>query len=290
MFDYKRRKEAERPLEPFTYDDPPQGLREQMALLVNEIYHGRNLKDLYGYYLLEDHAFRKLVSEIKWKHIDSFSRSINHLAVFMDVFQVVDDVELFVSLVEVFSKSDRFRKDANRFFRNARFGYQFHHVPTEDDPYRIQAFRVDAEYIHSEVVMPVLQLISEPKFSTVQEEFIKAHSAYLDGDYSTAVVECNKAFESTLKIACHERGFDYENTQTANTLIDTLWNSDFFPDYLKEFLPSIRAMLLNTSVIRNKIAAHGKGTSTFTLDASVAKLALHTSAALIVFVVDNLDT
>lgn len=96
-----------------------------------------------------------------------------------------------------------------------------------------QIIRIDSEFIHAEAVKPAFALLAEPIFRGAENEFLKAHRLYRGGDLKGAVTEANKAFESTMKVICDQRGLDYVKDQTGPAqLVETLLKSGLVPAYL----------------------------------------------------------
>lgn len=84
-------------------------------------------------------------------------------------------------------------EELNVRFRQAGFGYQFEGG---------QIVRVDSQLLHSEVVKPALVLLADHRFEGAQDEFLSAHAHYRAGEYEDAIVDANRAFESTMKTIC----------------------------------------------------------------------------------------
>jgi hypothetical protein len=81
--------------------------------------------------------------------------------------------------------------EANARFKEAGVGYQY----VSGD-----VIRVDSEFIHKEVILPVLALLHDPTFASAEKEYLEAHEAYRHGRFEGCIVSCGKAFESTLKV------------------------------------------------------------------------------------------
>lgn len=58
--------------------------------------------------------------------------------------------------------------------------------------------RVDSEFVHSEVVKPVLLILGKREYQGAQDEYLKAHEHYRHGRHKEAILECQKSIESLM--------------------------------------------------------------------------------------------
>jgi hypothetical protein len=134
-------------------------------------------------------------------------------------------------------------------FREAGVGYQLENG---------QIIRVDSQYIHAEALKSVLVLLSDPRFSGPQEEFLHAHELYRTAKpndhkkLEDAVAGALKAFESTLKVICDLSKWPYPANITAVPLIKLVIEKGLIPSFLQSSLEGL-------ATLRNKIGAHGQG-------------------------------
>lgn len=120
--------------------------------------------------------------------------------------------------------------------------------------------RVDSQYIHAEAVKPVLSILRNLEFEGANDEFLRAHEHYRHDRHKECLVECLKAFESTLKSICAKRGWTMKPTDTAKTLLETCFSNGLIPSYLQAHFASLRAMLESgVPTVRNKPGGHGQG-------------------------------
>ena len=156
--------------------------------------------------------------------------------------------------------------------------------------------RIDSQYIHSEIVRPALQLLSEPEFKPAQDEFLKGHEDYRHRRYKDAINEALKAFESTMKIICEKRGWKVVSKKrkkrtvsdaTASELIETCLAHHLIPAVLERHFTSLQSGLL---AVRNAYSAHGDGVSTVEVPDYLAQYALHLAASNIVLLVNAYRT
>jgi AbiJ N-terminal domain 4 len=150
--------------------------------------------------------------------------------------------------------------------------------------------RLDNTYQHSQVVLPALTLLTNPKFSNAQAEFLRAHEAYRQGRYSDSLNESLKAFESTMKIICSEKGWTFNATDTASKLIRTILDNGLISSSYEQQLSSLRTLLESgTPTVRNKNSGHGQGTVQVVIPDFLALYGLNTAAANIVLLVSAFE-
>jgi len=120
--------------------------------------------------------------------------------------------------------------------------------------------RVDSQLVHSEVVKPAFYLLSHQRFAGANDEFLKAHEHYRHGRASETINECLKAFESVLKIICTAKGWPYRAGDTAQTLLDVVFERGLLPSFLQGEFSGLRSVLESSvPTTRNKTSAHGQG-------------------------------
>ena len=75
--------------------------------------------------------------------------------------------------------------------------------------------RRDSEVLHDTAIEPTLTLLSNPIYVSANEEFLDALKDFRNGDYGDCVVKCGSSFESVMKIICDEKGWRYDQKDTA---------------------------------------------------------------------------
>lgn len=117
-----------------------------------------------------------------------------------------------------------------------------------------QIIQKDDEYTHAEIIQPCLNLLNDPKFKTANEEMLKAHKEYREGNYADAITDCGSAFETVIKTICESKGWPYDKGKaTCKDLVDVCRDKGLFPGFYAPFF-------VNAGTIRNKLGdAHGKG-------------------------------
>ncbi len=118
---------------------------------------------------------------------------------------------------------------------------------------------------------------------------LERHDHYSHGRNKEALIDGLKAFESTLKIICNERGFPFDPHDTSKKLIAILLNNNFIPIYHESNLAAIRNTLESgIPTVRNKTSGHGQGVEKITVDDSLASYGLNITGYAIRFLVENL--
>lgn len=182
------------------------------------------------------------------------------------VFRVVDGMERTGAVAEL-----------NTRFKEHSVGYQFENG---------KIVRVDSRVAHEEVVKPALALLADPVFAGPNQEFLRAHEHHRHGREEECLVDCLKAFESTMKVICDRRGWPYETTATASKLIKVVFDNKLLPDHLQSEFTGLRAMLESgVPTVRNKTAGHGQGAQVRQVPGYLAAFVLHSTAANILLLV-----
>jgi hypothetical protein len=118
--------------------------------------------------------------------------------------------------------------------------------------------RIDSELLHAQVVAPPFKLFHDQRFSGPHSEYLLAHDHYRAGRTSDAITNANSAFESTMKIICHLKGWEYKGDR-ATDLVKVLRANGLFPHYLDVSLDQlIAAMKSGLPVVRNKAGVMGR--------------------------------
>ena len=138
--------------------------------------------------------------------------------------------------------------------------------------------------IHQTVIKPALKLLTDERFRGAEEEYLAAFECLRRGDNKDAILNAEKAFESTIKVICNLLGFDYKDDDSAKRLVETLKKNGFFPSYLNTYIDRLCAMLEEGApVIRNKESGHGQGAEIKATANEYVEYVLNTVASDIVF-------
>lgn len=143
--------------------------------------------------------------------------------------------------------SDEIVELLNQRFRENGIGYEFVFPPG-------QLIRLDNTILHQQVLRPALGLLSDPQFSSANNEFLAALDDYKNGAFSDVLTKGGSAFESLMKIIADNKGWQYNQNDTANSLIKTFINNTTLPSFFE-------TPLIGIATLRNKLSsAHGAGT------------------------------
>ncbi len=177
-----------------------------------------------------------------------------------------------------YSRLDEAIEKLNQRFEEHRIGYQFQNG---------QLIKRTDQYVHEEVVLPALTLLSDPQFRGAQDEFLNAHRHYREQRYKEAVADALKAFESTMKSILDERGWQYDRERhPAHRLVQILFEHHLIPSMLESQFTQLRGLLeTGLPTVRNRTSGHGQGAAPIVVPKFVAEYALHLAAANIVFLV-----
>ncbi|MDH6305922.1 hypothetical protein M2459_002709 [Parabacteroides sp. PF5-5] len=169
-------------------------------------------------------------------------------------------------------------EELNERFKEHGVGYQFENN---------KIIRLDSTYIHSEIVKPTIKLLQNPKFKGANDEYMKAHEHYKKGLNKECLTECLKAFESTMKIICSEKGWTYNPTDTAKALITTCFTNQLIPTFMQNQFTSLKSLLESgIPTIRNKLGGHGQGAIPQTVDDKTTRYALNLTGSNIIYLIE----
>lgn len=160
--------------------------------------------------------------------------------------------------------------------REAGVGFQFEGT---------SIIQLDSQYVHSEAVKPALSILSDKRFHGPQQEFLHAHEEYRKArpedhkKLEDVVAGALKSFESTLKVICDLKKWQYDPKATAAPLVQLVIDKGLIPSYLQSSLEGL-------ATLRNRIGGHGQGSQIRDVPYYLASYALHLSASNIVMLVE----
>jgi len=214
----------------------------------------------------------------------------------INFFLGTDDVERAIDVIEL---SFRYIDQDVRYNRNGYFSpsispddainelnYRFreHGVGYQYESGLI--VKIDSQIIHSEVVKPVLMLLSNPIYKGANEEFLKSHEHYRKKRYKESLNEGLKAFESCLKVICQKQGWNYSERDTANRLIAIVFDKGLIPPLMQSHFSALRSTLESgVPTIRNNQSGHGQGPDEIIVPEYIASYILHLTASNILLLV-----
>ena len=139
-----------------------------------------------------------------------------------------------------------------------------------------------SQVTHALAIEPALTLLKHPDFVSANKEFLDGLADYRKGDYGDCLTKCGSAFESVLKVICDRNGWSYNQTDTANVLLTTVFNQKpTLEGFLKE-------PLMIVSTLRNRLSkSHGAGTVPKDVPANRAEYTINATAAAILLIVSE---
>lgn len=230
-----------------------------------EKYGDRNhFAELCEFLLKEKNVDRIIdVIEISFRAIDNVTREFNYMHKYSDLANRIADDAI---------------NELNQRFLEHSVGYQF----TDGN-----VIRIDSELIHSEIVKPTLTLLHQKQYQGAQDEFLKAHKHYRNGNVKDALVECLKALESTMKVICTKRKWKFPSNANASTLIQVCFDNGLIPLFWNSHFTALRNTLeTGVPTARNKLGGHGQGEAVTLVPQHIAAYVIHLTASCITFLVD----
>jgi len=151
-----------------------------------------------------------------------------------------------------------------------------------------EIIRVDSTYIHTEITKPTIALLWSNKFKGANEEYLKAHEHYRHGRNKECLTECLKAFESTMKIICKEKGWAYNQTDTAKKLIQVCFQNGLVPTFTQNQFTSLQSLMESgIPTLRNKLGGHGQGQTLQNVDDEMTRYGLNLTGTNIIFLIEQ---
>ena len=168
----------------------------------------------------------------------------------------------------------------NTKFLEYGFGYEFNldcgHI-----------IRVDNKLTHQEIVKPSLHLLTDKRFLSANDEYLKAHEAYKNGNSKEVFINCCSSLESVMKIIIGLNNWEMPRSSTSSLLIDTLIENKFFKPYYSNILNNLKEVISITSRIRNKEGGHGAGIEELCSDMSLMTYVINITASTILFLMEH---
>lgn len=280
----------------YTYDSLPQEFRVQVVHIVQDAfgidnYGTENSAKAYEFVkqtLCREYGLFELVERPKSDQHSVFHFFLQEQSVerALDVIELCGKVLTRVIAEDRSYQYNTARKiepqdavaELNARFKEHGIGFQF-----ESD----EIIRVDSQYLHSEAVKPTLAMLRGAGFKGANEEFLLAHEHYRHGRHKECLVDCLKAFESTMKAICKIRGWTFQPSDTAKALIAVCFTNSLVPTYLESQFSSLRSLLESgIPTVRNKNGGHGQGADPVAVPTYIARYALNLTATCVLFLTE----
>jgi hypothetical protein len=297
---YSRRKRQSEGNSPniYHYDHIPPHLRIQIIHIFsdaigdyNESNYGADHDKCYDYLvksLCKDIGVLKLTDD---PYLNSKEAFLEWIQSESDIDRLLDGYEQGLQLIDGYIRGhsafqhsvemspDDAIAEANARFQEAGIGYQY---------VSGKVVKVDSEFLHKEVMLPVLALLHDPAFASAEKEYLEAHEAYRHGRLEDCIVSCGKAFESVLKVIGVKRDWPINENDPAKKLIQAAVNAGFLATYSQESLTHLRCLMeSSTPTLRNKAGGHGAGPVVRDVPSHLAAFQLHQTAAVILFLAEQ---
>lgn len=299
IFSKRQRKLRGEIPEILTYDDLPKKLRVQIIQIIKDAigtpkFYDQNIpRDTYDficYSLAREYGEFSLTdpNDYSENQISDFFLKTQNNEEALDVIEfcfkyiniVISKDSSYTNHTNVNASPDDAIAELNQRFKEHGIGYQF-----EEN----EIIRVDSTYVHSEIVKPTLSLLLNKKFSGANEEYLKAHEHYRHGRNKECLSECSKAFESTMKVICKEKGWVFDEAKdTSRKLIQICFQNNLIPQFTQNQFTSLQNLLESgIPTIRNRQSGHGQGQIPQIVDDSMTRYGLNLTGSNIIFLVEQ---
>jgi hypothetical protein len=287
----------------YQYDDVPHQLRVQLVHVFRDAFgkadkYGSQTAGIYKSLhngLAREYGQFHLSEEAKWAYPDFELALFNFFLKTDDTEKALDIIEICCQMIDTYCRKYEFTRasnpkispneaieETNERLRYAGIGYKY-----EDG----ELFRIDSELIHSEVVKPVLKLLSDPIYQGADEEFRKAHEHYRHNRYKESLNEALKSFESVMKAICDKHGWKYGKGDAAKKLIAVCFDNGLIPPFMQTHISTLRSNLESgVPTTRNKLGSHGQGTTSVSVPQHIAAYQLHNTASVLLLLIDSEKT
>ncbi len=282
----------------FTYDQIPNGLRVKIVHIIKDMFgedtYGDNNKIQSSYEFIQKTLCREYglfeLGERGYNGRDEH-QVINFFLKTEENDKVLDVIELTFKYADRIIRTDReynyYAKpklnpddaisELNDRFKEEGIGYSFDGG---------EIIRVDSTYTHSEITKPTISLLWNKKFQGANEEYLKAHEHYRHGRNKESLTECLKALESVMKTICKEKGWEFNERDTARKLIQVCFQNELVPTFTQNQFTSLQNLLESgIPTIRNKLGGHGQGQTPQIVDDEMTRYGLNLTGTNIIFLI-----
>lgn len=294
LFSKRLKRETEGEIDVFQYTDLSQKFRVQVIHIIEEAFGNR------GYNYEPNELYRiihkTLCKEYGVFDLQEYSNSnresvLNFLLKTDEYIKVLDVIEICFRMIDkvvrektqydtrcLQLKPDEAIEELNTRFKENGIGYRYE---------SLHLIKMDSELIHKELVKPTLVYLTDPRYKNANEEYLSAFEHFRHGRNVECLVDCLKAFESTMKIICDTHNWSYSQKDTSKKLINVMFENKLIPSYMQNQITSLRSILESgIPTLRNKLGGHGKGVVETEIDDYVANYALNLTASNIKYLIE----
>lgn len=288
---FSERNKAKDVGEVYIFDEVPEKLRNQFYFIVMEILDEYN--DYYEFHktLCEEYGKLSLNPRISLGNNDKSTILGLLTSDEYDINVVFDIVELALrfhshNLYEKYRYNGEYASQLmeelinkiNIRFKESSMGYEV---------VNYEIIRIDSKITFNEIIKPVINLTNNELFENVNIDYVGALKAYMKEDNENCLNKCLKSFESTMKIICDKKGWEYSENDTSNKLIQICYDNDLIPKKMQSEFTSLRGLLESgIGPVRNHYSGHGKGSEKIVIENSLARYALHITGSCILFLIE----
>ena len=303
---FSQRNAPKKDIDVYEYENFPEEFRNQVYYILSdfiEMYKSNiNLppRKIYEY------IYKDFVRQKGWKTLTRTSRTHTiseeiefYITDCSDTTDFIDFIELVFCYIDKYLRTQSFFRGRETLFSREsnladqainELNYRFRQYGLGYEFVDGRIVKKNNEIIHQKVVKPALSLLHDKRFKGAEEEFLKAFESYQNGNNKDAVLNAQKAFESTMKCICKEKKIKYKEEDSSRTLIKHLIESNFIHLYQENYLNNLEQVLSSgLPTLRNNEAGHGQGDKIKIVENSLVEYAIHLSAANIVYLVSLLN-
>jgi len=266
------------------HDDIPTETRQKVFFVISEnAYHLKNERSRIP-------SLKKVEDLSKLRHNICKHKGIQDVSKFEDNRTAINkwirgcSKEDFLRTVEIFieircedssagyqKRLDNTINEINEIFKIDKIGYEI---------VSRRFIQKDSEFIQEQVTKKAITLLYTNDFKGPLEEFQKALDHYIRKEYKSTIQEANNSFESTMKSVLTKSNISFDQSGSAELLLDLLCKNEIIYTYTK-------AMFQGLPKLRNKHSAHGQGIDPKEVNQSYAELALNLAGSFIVFLINR---
>jgi len=300
LFSQRQKKLRGEVPEIYTYDEISNKLRVQIIHIIKDSigedksnYSNKNAEEIY-----------KIIHEILCREYGVFelgkgynetdeTQVLDYLLQSKNNDEVLDIIELSFKCIEKIVNENEYYTDATKVnispleaIEELNYRFKEHGIGYQFDGGEI--IKVDSTFIHSEITRPTINLLWNKTFLGANEEYMKAHEHYRHGRNKECLTECLKAFESTIKIICKEKGWAFNQTDPAKKLIQVCFQNNLVPTFTQNQFTSLQSLLESgIPTIRNKLGGHGQGQNLQKVDDGMTRYGLNLTGSNIIFLIEQ---
>ena len=142
-----------------------------------------------------------------------------------------------------------------------------------------QIIRRDSEALHQTAIQPTLTFLADPAFKAANQEFLGALGHYRKGEYADCMAKCGSSFESVMKVICDRKKWPYQQTDTAETLLNIIFGKTGMETFFKQPIMLVATM-------RNRLSsAHGPALKSESSQSTERQYAVNATASAILLLV-----